>query len=137
MVNTTSTKIWANVGVKDLKRTADFYTKLGFKSNMSQESDDLTSFLFGKDNFVIHFFRREKLEATMKEKLADLKDGYEVMFTLSAGSEEEVRNWAKTAEEAGGTVFMQPGADENGFFYCGFADPDGHKFNVLLLPPKM
>ncbi len=130
-------KIWANLAVKDLQRTADFYTKMGFKSNMSQESEDLTSFLFGDGNFIIHFFTEKKLEGAMNGKVADLKVGNEVMFSLSAESEEEVRTWAKTAEEAGGTIFRPASADENGYFYCGFADPDGHMFNVLLIKPGM
>jgi uncharacterized protein len=130
-------KIWANLSVKDIVRTADFYTKLGFKSNMSRDSTELTSFLFGEDNFVIHFFRQDRLEDAMNGKTADLKDGNEVMFSLSAEREEEVRAWADNAKEAGGTIFREAKPDENGYYYCGFADPDGHMFNVLLIKPAM
>src|ERR1700733_1999301 len=130
-------KIWANLSVKDISRTADFYTQLGFTSNMSRDSTDLTSFRFGDDNFVIHFFKEEKLQAAMNENVADLKDGNEVMFSLSAESEEEVRSWAAKAKEAGGTIFREASAGEKGYYYCGFADPDGHMFNVLLVTPAM
>jgi predicted lactoylglutathione lyase len=55
--------------------------------------------------------------------LADLKGGSEVIFSLSAGTEEEVRAWADNAKAAGGTIFREAKADENGYYYCGFADP--------------
>lgn len=55
--------IWANFGVKDLERTTQFYTYLGFKSN--GKTGDLTSFFFGENNFIFHFFMiigQKKLE---------------------------------------------------------------------------
>lgn len=130
-------RIWANLPVKDVKRTAEFYSKLGFKSNMSKESDELTSFLFGSDNFIIHFFAEERLAKAMNGKVADTSQGNEIIFSLSAETSEEVHAWAKLAKDAGGTIFREPSADENGYFYCVFADPDGHKFNVLLVPYGM
>jgi uncharacterized protein len=130
-------KIWANLAVTDLKRTADFYTKLGFKSNMTQPSNDLTSFSFGKDDFIVHFFKQEILEKAMGGKAADLNQGNEIIFTLSAQSDEEVRQWAIDAKEAGGKVIREASHDENGYYYCVFADPEGHKFNVLSVGSKM
>ena len=130
-------KIWANLAVKDLDRTAAFYTKLGFKSNMSQPSNDLTSFCFGINDFIIHFFKQEKLEPAMGGKAADLTLGNEIIFSLSAESEEEVRQWSEDAEAAGGKIIKEAAHDENGYYYCVFADPEGHKFNVLLVGPGM
>ena len=46
-------KIWANFSVKDVKRTNQFYTELGFTSNRSNTYPKLASFLFGEDDFVI------------------------------------------------------------------------------------
>lgn len=51
------TKIWANLGVKDVEKTGNFYTSLGFKSNEGcNKTKELTSFLIGNNNFVVHFF---------------------------------------------------------------------------------
>ena len=33
------TQIWANLGVKNVEVSRDFYTKLGFKKNSGHESD--------------------------------------------------------------------------------------------------
>jgi uncharacterized protein len=122
-------KIWANVGVEDLERTTKFYTELGFKPNGA--SKELTSFFVGEDHFVIHFFLKDILKSNVKGELADLKNGNEVIFTLSAESKEEVDNWEKEVKKAGGRIISN--AEEFGKGYYGFVflDPDGHKFNVF------
>lgn len=130
-------KIWANLAIKDIARTNEFYKQLGFQLSPGHSSEDLTSLQFGDNNFIINFFREEKLQAAMNGNLADLQNGCEIMFSLSANTKDEVREFAKQAKAAGGTIFREPSADDNGYFYCGFADPDGHKFNVLLMKAGM
>ncbi len=124
-------KIWANLGVEDLERTTKFYTELGFKPNGA--SKELTSFFVGEDEFVIHFFLKDILQSNVKGELADLKNGNEVIFTLSAESKEEVDNWEKEVKKAGGRIISN--AEEFGNRYYGFvfSDPDGHKFNVFYM----
>lgn len=123
-------QIWANLGVENVARTKAFYTQLGFRKNSGHESDELTSFIFGDEGFVIHFFKDEQLKQAMKSDLADLTKGNEVIFTISAETEAEVEEWATKVEAAGGNVFDPPKAFQ-GMYGCAFADPDGHKFNIL------
>lgn len=123
-------QIWANLTVKDLERTTKFYTELGFKPNGN--SKELTSFIIGDGNFVIHFFIKEKLEKFMPE-IADLSKGNEIIFSLSAKNKEEVDQWAAEVRKAGGKIFLEPAKYEQGYTF-GFSDPDGHKFNVLYWP---
>ena len=130
-------KIWANLAVQDPKQSEEFYTRLGFKPNTSRTTPELTSFLFGDKDFVIHFFRRDKLETAMSDKTINSDNGSEVLFSLSAKSKDEVDNWADKAREAGGTIIKEAGRHEDGFYYCVFADPDGHKFNALLIESGM
>ena len=47
--------------------------------------------------------------------------------------QEEVDQWMEKAKQAGGTVFSEPQNYLQGYTF-GFADPDGHKFNVLYWP---
>ena len=124
-------KIWANLGVEDLGRTGRFYTELGFRSNGA--SDELTSFFFGEEDFIIHFFRKEVLKDGMKGEILDLAGGNEIIFTLSAESREEVDRWEEEVRKAGGSIIS--GAEEFGKGYYGFvfADPDGHRFNVFFM----
>lgn len=125
--------IWANLAVKDLNRTSKFYTELGFKTNGHNSTDEMISFMAGDKDFVIHFFPKEKLKSGIKGEIADLKNGNEVVFTLSAESREQADKWAREVEKAGGKIISPP--EEFGKEYYGFVftDPDGHKFNVFYM----
>src|SRR3954467_8534588 len=76
-----SKKIWSNLAVSDLERTTIFYIELGFKFNGS--SKELTSFLFGEDDFIIHFFLKDILKTAIKGEIADSQNTNEIIFTLS------------------------------------------------------
>lgn len=125
-------KIWANLGVKDVAQTRAFYTALGFKSNEGLEKGkELTSFLVGDDAFIVHFFQKEGLEKFLNEELADLKLGSEMIFSLSAGSKDEVNAWAEEVRNAGGKILSEPAEFGEGYYGFTFSDPDGHKWNVF------
>ena len=128
-------KIWANFSVKDAKRTRQFYTQLGFTPNKPNNDPKLASFLFGDDNFVIHFFEQG---SQIDEYLtAGSKTTSEIIFTLSGETEAEVKEWAEKVKKAGGNIFHEVGRDETNHYGFGFTDPDGHKFNVLLMEKGM
>ena len=128
-------KIWGNFSVKDAKRTNQFYTQLGFTPNKPNNYPKLASFLFGDDDFVIHFFEQG---SQIDEYLTPgSKTTSEIIFTLSAETEAEVKEWADKVKKAGGTIFQEVGRDETNHYGFGFADPDGHKFNVLLMEKGM
>ena len=128
-------KIWANFSVKDAKRTNQFYAELGFTPNKLNNHPNLASFLFGDDDFVIHFFERG---SQIDEYLTSgSKTTSEIIFTLSAETEAEVKEWAEKVKNAGGHIFHEVGRDETNHYGFAFSDPDGHKFNVLLLEEGM
>lgn len=128
-------KIWANFSVKDAHRTNDFYTQLGFKPNPVNNYPRLASFAFGDDDFVIHFFEKG---SQIDEYLSPGSvSNNEIIFTLSAETEQEIQDWAAKVKAAGGIIFQEPGRDATGYFSFGFADPDGHRFNVLLIESGM
>ena len=127
-------KIWANFSVKDANRSHQFYSALGFKPNNTNGYPKLASFCFGDDDFVIHFFERG---SQIDDYLNPALDANEIIFTLSAYSEEEVKEWAEKVKNAGGTIFNEVGRDEKNYYGFAFSDPDGHKFNILLMEEGM
>ena len=124
-----SKMIWANFVVKDVKRTNEFYTQLGFTPNNTNTFPKLASFLFGDNKFVIHFFEQG---SGINDFLTSGSNS-EIIFTLSAETEAEVNEWAERVKKAGGAIFKEVQRDEKGYYGFAFADPDGHKFNVLLM----
>ena len=128
-------KIWANFRVKDAEHTRAFYTQLGFTPFDTGHYPGLASFCFGEDDFVIHFFEEGSQIDTYLTPGATA--GSEIIFTLSAETEAEVNEWADRVRNAGGILFREVGRDEAGYYGFAFADPDGHKFNVLLMEEGM
>jgi len=123
--------IWANFSVKDANRTRKFYTQLGFTPNKQNNDPKLASFLFGKNDFVIHFFEEgSQIDEYLTPRS---KTSSEIIFTLSAETETEVKDFADKIKNAGGNILQKVRRDENNYYGFVFADPDGHKFNVLLM----
>ena len=125
-------KIWANLGVKDVERTRKFYSALGFKRNGEHNVKELVSFFIGNDDFIVHFFANDALKKFMGE-LSDLKQGNEIIFTLSAENKDEVNAWAEEVRNAGGQLVSEPAEFGEGYYGFVFADPDGHKWNVFYM----
>ena len=127
-----SKMIWANLAVDDLKRTTKFYTDLGFKQN-GAPNEQLTSFIVGENQFIIHFFLKAILQSNMKIAIADAHAAAEILFTLSAESKEQVDHWATDVTKAGGKILSAPETFGEGYYGFLFADPDGHRFNVFYM----
>ena len=125
-------QVWANLPVADVERTRKFYESLGFKLNGDPNNGQLVSFFAGRDDLIMHFFRTDMFEEASAGSAADLSKGNEIMYTIGANSREEVDTWAEQVKDAGGSLFSEPAEfGKNGWYGCGFADPDGHKWNVF------
>ncbi len=124
-------QVWANLPVTDVERTRKFYDSLGFKLNGDPKNGQLVSFFAGRDDFIIHFFREDMFEEASGGGAADLSKGSEIMYTIGANSRKEVDTWAEQVKAAGGSLFSEPAEMQNKWYGCGFADPDGHKWNVF------
>lgn len=126
--------IWANLAVTDLERTQKFYMELGFKPNNPHTSNELVSFFFGENEFVIHFFLKNIIERNLKTmNFGDPQDSNEIIFTLSADNKTQVDDWAQEVKNAGGTIISEPESFGEHYYGFVFADPDGHKFNVFFM----
>jgi predicted lactoylglutathione lyase len=124
--------IWANLGVISLERTQKFYTELGFRPNSPKSSNELVSFFFGENEFIIHFFLKEILEANVKNvQFSNAQSPNEIIFTLSAESIEQADLWVQEVVKAGGSIVSEPESFGDHYYGFVFADPDGHKFNVF------
>lgn len=127
-------QIWANLATTDLERTTKFYSELGFKINSgSSQAQELASFSFGEKDFIINFFLKDILLNNTHSEITDLKNGNEIIFSLSAKSKEEVNEWVEVVKKAGGKITVEPYEIGLGYTFV-FSDPDGHKFNILYWP---
>ncbi|MFC3157521.1 VOC family protein [Chryseobacterium arachidis] len=126
-------QIWANLAVANIQRTNRFYSQLGFQPNSEINSEEMTSFSFGENHFIINFFLKEIIQKNTKTEFIDLTTGIETVFSLSADSRNEVDEWREAIQNAGGKISAEPYEIGQGYTFV-FSDPDGHTFNVLYWP---
>jgi uncharacterized protein len=126
-------EIWINLPVKDIDRSKAFFTKLGFPFNEQRSNAELASLAIGAKNLVVNLFKDSIFETFTKNRIADTKQATEVLFSIGAESREEVDEMLRKAVGAGGTVFSESGEKDGWMYGCGFADLDGHRWNVLYM----
>lgn len=133
-VRTLSKQLWINLPVKDLKKSKEFFTALGFSLNTQHpNNDEGVSLVVGDNQVIVMLFPESTFKNFTGNSVMDTNQATEVLLSLSAGSRAEVDEIALKAEQAGGTVFGKP-SDQSGWMYgCGFADLDGHRWNVLYM----
>lgn len=129
-----SRELWLNLPVREPERAKAFYTQLGFRLNEQYASQDGSlSLIVGDNQVVLMLFPETTFRTFAGNPIADSRQGTEVLFSLGANSRDEVDEIALKAESAGGTVFSKPGEQGGWMYGCGFADPDGHRWNALYM----
>ena len=129
-----SRELWLNLPVRELERAKAFYTQIGFRLNEQYVSQDGSfSLIVGDNQVVLMLFPESSFSGFAGVAVANSRQGTEVLFSLGANSKDEVDEIVLKVEGAGGTVFSKP-SEHGGWMYgCGFADPDGHRWNVLYM----
>ena len=127
------TKIFVNLPVKDLDRSVQFFTKLGYTFNPQFTDKNATCMIVGEDIYVMLLV--EKYFKTFTPKpIADAKGSTEALVALSCESREAVNRIVETALAAGARRYKEP--QDHGFMYqWGFEDLDGHIWEHLWMDP--
>jgi predicted lactoylglutathione lyase len=126
-------QIWLNLPVKNVEKSKTFFTEIGFSFNEKHDTASYTCMVVGENNFAVMLFEEKQFESCILNKIADTTVGSEVLISIDAQSREEVDEFAKKVQKAGGNVFAEPAENEGWMYGCGFADLDGHRWNVLYM----
>ncbi|HVF63799.1 MAG TPA: VOC family protein [Casimicrobiaceae bacterium] len=128
------TQMFVNLPVHDLKRSVDFFTKLGYRFDPRFTDENATCMIVGDASFVMLLI--EKFFATFTHKpIADARERTEVLVALSCATREDVDAMVKKAVAAGATTPMKP--QDLGFMYQhGFQDLDGHMWELFYMDPS-
>jgi predicted lactoylglutathione lyase len=126
-------ELWINLPVKDLAKSREFFAKLGFAFNPRHEgSDEAAGLVIGEKGILVMLFPEAAFRGFAGNEVSDTTRGTEMLISIDAQSKEEVDELVRKAEEAGAVVFGRP--KDNGWLYgAGFADLDGHRWNVLYM----
>ncbi len=124
-------QIFINLAVKDLQKSMDFYTALGFTNN-PQFSDDTAKCMVWSESIFLMILNHEKFASFTNKPIADTKTNIAGLFSLSVDSVDEVNKIVENGLKAGGIEpnemrdygFMQQRTIE---------DFDGHTWEVFFM----
>ena len=128
-----STQMFLNLPVKNLNRSVEFFSRLGYKFNPQFTNENATCMIVSENIFVMLLV--EKFFATFTSKThCDATKYSEAIIALSCASRAEVDDMVRKAVAAGGTSPRKP--VDHGFMYGhGYEDPDGHIWEVFYMEP--
>ena len=124
-----ASQIFVNLPVKDLDRSVEFFTALGFTFN-PQFTDETATCMIVSENIFVMLLTHEKFQTFTPKPICDATKATEVLVCLSLASRAEVEAMVAKAVAAGGKTYNQP--QDHGFMYQhGFQDPDGHIWELV------
>lgn len=125
--------LWINLPVKDVRKSKRFYADIGFVPNPRfADGDDKASLFVGDKPVVLMLFPDAAFKSFTGNDIPDLRQTTQALFSIDADSKEEVDKLLAKVAEAGGSVYGKP-SDRDWMYGAGFADPDGHRWNVLYM----
>ena len=124
-------QVFINLAVKDVEKSMQFYTALGFTNN-PQFSDEAGKCMVWSENIFLMILSHEKFAGFATKPIADTKSNLAALFSLSMDSVDEMNKMMNNGLKAGGTEphemrdygFMQQRSIE---------DFDGHTWEVFYM----
>ena len=124
-------QIFINLAVRDLQKSLNFYTALGFTNN-PQFSDESGKCMVWSESIYVMLLTHEKFSSFATKPIADTKTNLAGLFSLSMDSIETVNKMMVSGVEAGGIEptemkdygFMQQRTIE---------DFDGHTWEIFYM----
>lgn len=124
-------QIFVNLPVKDLNKSVEFFTKLGFTFNPQFTDENATCMIIGENMFAMLLVEKFFKTFTKKE-ISDAQNTTEVITALAVDSREEVDRIADKALESGGRQTNDT-MDHGWMYNRSFQDIDGHIWEVVYM----
>jgi uncharacterized protein len=129
-----ATKIFVNLPVKNLNKSVEFFTKLGFTFNAQFTDETATCMIVSEDIYVM-LLTEAKFKTFIPKEICDATKSTEVLVCLSCESRDKVDEMVRNAVAAGATTPMD--FKDYGFMYQhGFQDLDGHLWELIYMEPS-
>lgn len=126
-----STKLFVNLPVKDLDKSKEFFSRLGFEFNPQFTNQDAACMIISEENYAM-LLTEEHFGKFTAKNIIDATRNVEVIIALSSESREKVDEMFNKAIEAGGAQAAEP--KDYGFMYQqSFQDLDGHLWEVFYM----
>jgi predicted lactoylglutathione lyase len=119
------TKIFVNLPVKDLQKSIEFFTKIGYRFNPQFTDENATCMIISENIYVMLLVEKFFKTFIPNTEIADATKVTESLTCLSVASKEEVDNIMSIALAAGATE-TRPVQDMEYMYGRSYADLDGH-----------
>ncbi|MGH9837831.1 MAG: VOC family protein [Blastocatellia bacterium] len=129
-----ATKIFVNLPVKNLNKSIEFFTKLGYTFNPQFTDETATCMIISEDIYAM-LLTHAKFKTFTPKKICDATKSTEVLVCLSCESRAQVDDLVRKAVAAGGATYNE--LQDHGFMYQhGFQDLDGHIWELIYMEPS-
>ena len=127
-------QFWLSLPVKNVQRSVEFFTKMGFAFNPQYPVTETGAcLLMGEKNVVVMLFDEPAFKRYTGIAEYEISKTPEVLLSIDAATKEEVDEIAQRAIEAGGSSDHKPSEMTGWMYGCLFNDIDGHKWNALYM----
>ena len=125
-----ATQIFVNLPIKNLDKTVEFFTKLGFTFN-PQFTDEKATCMVVSESIFFMLLVEKFFKTFTKKEISDSTKTTEAILRISTESREKVDEMINKALEAGGSLTGE--AQDHGWMYArGFYDVDGHHWEIMF-----
>ena len=128
-----ATQLFLNLPVKDLNRSVEFFTALGFSFNPDFTDENATCMIINDGAYVM-LLVESYFKTFISKGIADTGSKAEAIVAFSVDSREAVDEAVRKALAAGGAPAQE--VQDYGFMYNhSFPDPVGHLWEVFWMDP--
>jgi predicted lactoylglutathione lyase len=129
-----ATQIFVNLPVKDLDRSVDFFTRLGYRFDPKFTDRNATCMIVS-DQIYVMLLVEDFFKTFTGKAICDTGSSTEVILALSMDSRAAVDDMVSKAVAAGAHTPNEP--KDYGFMYQhGYQDLDGHLWEVFYMQPE-
>jgi predicted lactoylglutathione lyase len=120
-----STKIFVNLPVKDLEKTKEFFSKLGFTFNPMFTDENTACMVISEENYAMLLTEKFFQNFIPGREICDTRKSTETLVALGLDSRAKVDEIVTKAVAAGGSEYREK--QDYGWMYGrAFKDIDGH-----------
>jgi uncharacterized protein len=131
MTHRDSPTLFVNLAVRDVKKSAEFFTKLGFELDAATFSEH-TACMAISDRASMNLLNESYFRTVTKNSPCDTSKHREGVFALTCRSRSEVDTMVDTAFAAGASPALAPKVSD-AWYSRSFYDLDGHQWELFWL----
>ena len=124
-------QIFINLAVKDVQKSMNLYTALGFTNN-PQFSDDAGKCMVWSEHIFVMLLSHEKFASFASKPLADTKTTLAALYSLSLESVEAMHQMMEKGLQVGG-IEPVPMRDYSFMQQRTLEDFDGHTWEIFFM----